>query len=221
MTDEDILALVRETLQSHRHDRDAHRLPELERRQDQLERWLGRWTLVASDDFSGPDGPLGTTPIGNRSWSGVGGSQLHRVGGRCRSPDNALRGSVIETGAADGQVSAELVPGTGEASFYFRWQVHGSHLFLQRTAVTIGLFRFVGGPSQPVAAPALIGYQDGERIKVRFIGDRIWVLRSLGGTDTVVLDVTESAFLGSTRHGLRIGGNGSADRFEFLSREAL
>ncbi|MFQ3666189.1 MAG: hypothetical protein SNJ79_09210, partial [Sphingomonadaceae bacterium] len=95
------------------------------------------------------------------------------------------------------------------------------HLLVQRTPTGIGLFRFVGGPTETIAPPFLVPSAPDERIKVRFIGDRLWVLRVVGEHEQVVHDVIEPQFRTATRHGLRIRADGWADGFEVLSREAL
>lgn len=106
----------------------------------------GIWTVVATDTFTGADGALTTTETGSKTWVALGGNAIHRIGGVAKSPDSTLRGTSFLTGFADGQLEADLNPGSSEASLYFRWWAIGNHLIVQRKPdASMALQKFIGG----------------------------------------------------------------------------
>ncbi len=221
MTDDEVMGLIDQRLATR--DNDATSPDAITSRADLIEAKTGLWTPAAADPFTGADGVLTTAPTGGQAWVAVSGNPLHRIGGVARTPDGALRGTYLATGVRDGQLEADLQPGTAEASLYLRFQSNGNYLLFQRKPEGfVGLWRFVNGASVIISPPAT--YRPvvaGERFKVRFVGPRIWAFRVVDGTEEPLFDVTENAFLTSGNHGLRLAGTGSADNFRLLQREAL
>ena len=222
MTDEETLALINQQIRVHDHDPDAHALENLRLRVELAESIAGMWNVKAADPFNGADGPLTTAPTGGQAWTAIGGAQLSRINNVARTPDGALRGTYLQAAAPDGQVEADLSPGDGEASIYIRFQSNGNYLLLQRKpGGFIGLYRFVGGPSSIIFPAIYRPVIAGERFKVRFVGDRIWVFRIVNGVEELLVDFVEPMFATAGSHGLRLSGTGSADNFRILQREAI
>lgn len=221
MTEPAIRSFVDQRLVSHQQDLDAHELPALRERVRRLESILGLWTVRATDSFTGTDGALTTTSTGNLSWTTIGSNALHRIGGRCRTPDGSLRGATLDLASANGQVQAELDPGNGEASLFVRWKQNGESLMVQRTAAAISLIRFEGGASSNIVPPALLAHVPGEIIKVRFVLSTLEVLRRVNGADSSIMVLDYPALLTETRVGLRLAGTGAADDLRMLSWEQI
>lgn len=219
--DDETTSLIDSRIRTHDNDRDAHELAVLRRQAELADSKTGTWTVRAADGFTGADGAaMGNTEIGNLPWS-VGSTV--RKGGRIQDKNGGFAGSFITTGYADGQIEADLYPGTNEASLQFRMNAATSMCWLlQRTAdggVTLYI-QWQGATTratQPIAVPV----QDGERYKVRFIGPRIWVFRIYAGVETLLFDVTDTRLMTETLAGIRLNGGGSADNFLYRSREAL
>ncbi len=223
VTDDEITTLIDQKIQTHDQDLEAHELAERKRAIELADSKTGIWSVAAADNFNAADGAFTTAPTGGQTWNAIGGSQLSRIAGVARTPDNNLRGTTLNAGVADGQVEADLNPGTNEASIYFRFASNGNYLLLQRKAENgfIGLYRFVGGPSSLIVPAIYRSVVAGERYKVRFIGSRIWVFRIAAGEEELIFDATATNFMTATSHGLRLAGTGSADNFRVLKREAI
>jgi hypothetical protein len=206
---------------SHQQDLDAHELTALRERVRRLESILGLWTVRATDSFTGTDGALTKTSTGNLSWTTISSNALHRIGGRCRSPDGSLRGATLDMASANGQVQAELDPGNGEASLFVRWKLNGESLMVQRTGDGISLIRFEGGASNNLVPPVLVPHVPGEVIKVRFVLSSLEVLRRVGGVDSSIMALDYPALLTETRIGVRLSGTGTADSLRVLSWEQI
>lgn len=222
MTDDDINQLIDQTIRTHDNDLEAHGLAKLRQQYELMDSKTGIWSLVAADTFSGPDGPLTSTEIGALAWTAIGGAQLSRISGVARTPDGALRGTFVVAGVADGQVEADLSPGDNEASLYVRFASNGNYLMLARKFDGfVGMFRFVSGASTLIHPPVYLQLAAGERFKVRFVGDRIWVFRIVSGVEELLFDFTEPQYRTAGSHGIRLAGSGSAGNFRILQRDAL
>lgn len=220
---EELLKIVRDAIDCHGNDRQAHSVDNIFKRLDILESKSGVWTVKSADNFSGPNGPLTNAPTGDQAWTAVGGQQLYRISNIAKTPDGTLRGSYIASGVTDGQVEADLLPGNKESSLYVRFQSNGNYLLLQRKPEGfVGLYRFQFGASTLISPASLFrSVVPGERFKVRFVGPRIWVFRVIGNVEELLIDISESAFQTIGNHGLRLDGTGGAANFKILQREIL
>lgn len=221
VTDDEIAATVAQTLAAHDHDIDSHGLTPLRQQVDLAESKTGLWSIKAADSFTGNDGSaLGNAEVGGLAWQHNG---LVRKGGRIQHPSGGYASAWLDTGNADGQVEADLYPGTSEASLYARLNATQTQwLLLQRASdgsVTLNL-QFAGQTTR-LAIPVAIPVVAGERFKMRFIGPRIWVFRIVDGVETLLFDVTEKRLMTEKIHGVRLNGGGSADNFRILARESI
>lgn len=218
MTDDDIRDLIDNKIRTHDNDESAHDLQLLRQSVSLTESRTGIWTVAAADDFSAADGPLTSAPIGGQAYNGGG---IVRAGGKAVSPDQTLRGTYLVTTVADGQVEAELNPGDTQAALYFRLSGNTNSCFLLiRGADTIiRLLRFPG--SVPVSPLIYRPYAAGEKIKARFIGTHIWVIRSFQGKDEVIFELDDAFNATATGHGFRIAGTGKVDNFRVLNRDQI
>lgn len=216
------ISLIEQALITHGNDQQPHELPSLRRTADLADSKTGLWSAVATDTFTGADGALTTTETGAKTWVALGGNAIHRIGGKAASPDSALRGTAFLTGFADGQLEADLDPGTMEASLYFRWSAIGNHLMVQRKPDgSMALMKFVGGTVTLLTQVVYRAYVAGERWKIRMVGPRIWVYRIASGVEELIYDVVETQWQSNTGAGIRLDGTGTADNFRYLGREAL
>lgn len=216
------MSITQQTLNAFDNELQTLRLLDFRRMTELANGKTGLWTVVAADTFTGPDAPLTATEVGGKTWVALGGNAVHRIGGKAASPDNALRGTAFLTGFADGQVEADLDPGTLEASLYFRWSAIGNHLMLQRIPNGAAvLTKFVGGIVTNLTQTVYRPFVAGERWKVRMVGPRIWVFRIVAGVEEMIYDVTETQWQANTGVGIRLNGTGKADNFRILGREAL
>lgn len=211
--------LIEEALLTHSNDTIAHEVESVKRTAELADSKAGLWAIVASDTFTGVSGALTTTEVGGLAWVSPDGNAIHRIGGVAKSPVDNLRGTLVTTTYSDGQVEGDLVPGTGEASLYFRWKQNGDYLMLQRGSTgAIGLKKFIGGTATDIAPVRYLPVEAGERYKVRFVGSRIWVFRIVGGVETIMFDVIETQWQTEKMFGLRVNGTGSVDNFRLLGR---
>jgi hypothetical protein len=222
VTDDEITTLIDQKITTHDNDDRAHALEVTRRAVELADSKTGLWTVKAADSFAGADGSaLGNSEVGGIAWASPAG--LVRKGGRIQHPTNGFGGAWLNSGAKDGQVEADLYPGTSEASLYFRLNAATTQwLLLQRSAdggITLNL-QFEGQTTRlaPLLALPVVA---GERFKVRFVGPRIWVFRVVAGEEALLFDVTESRLMNETIHGVRLNGGGSVDNFRVLGREAI
>lgn len=224
MTDEEITSLINEKIdqkiKTHDNDRKAHELAEARLAAELTDSKTGLWSIRAADTFSAADGALGNTEAGGLAWQQNG---LVRKDNRLKHPTGGFASAWLLAGVKDGQVEADLYPGTNEAAIYVRLNASLTQwVLLQRRddgAITLNLQ--YGGQTTRFAPPVYIPVEAGERFKVRFVGPRIWAFRVLGGVETLLFDVTESRLMNETTHGIRLNGGGSADNFRILEREAI
>ncbi len=219
--DDETTTLIDSRIRTHDNDRDAHELAVLRRQSELADSKTGTWTLRAADSFTGTDGSaMGNTEVGNLPWSA---GTLVRKGGRMRDKNDGFAGSFITTGYADGQIEADLYPGSSEASLQFRMNAATSMCWLLQRTADGGVTLFIQwqGATLRATQPIAVPVQLGERYKVRFIGPRIWVFRIYGGVETLLFDVTDARLMTETLAGIRLNGGGSADNFLYRSREAL
>lgn len=218
-----VTALIEEALTAHGNDQQPHDLPRIKRTADLAEAKTGLWSVVASDTFTGANGALTTTETGAKTWIALGGNAIHRIGGVAKSPDGSLRGTAFLTGFKDGQLEADLNPGTSHAGLYFRWDSIGNHLYIQRNADgAIAISKFIGGAVTLLAQTAYPIFVAGERWKIRYVGPRVWVFRIVAGVETLIFDVTETQWQDKTGVGIRLeSATATADNFRVLGREAL
>lgn len=221
VTDDEVTQLIDQKIRTHDNNNEAHELEALRRQAELADSKTGLWSVKAADTFAGADGTaLGNAETGGMAWTSPAG--LVRKTGRVQHPTGGYGGAWLQSGAKDGQVEADLYPGTKEASLYVRLNAATTQwILLQRNAdggITLNIqigttIRLAPLLSVPVVA--------GERFKVRFVGPRIWVFRGLAGVETLLFDVTEPRLMSETIHGVRLDGGGSADNFRVLNREAL
>ncbi len=222
VTDDEVSQLIDQKIRTHDNDRTAHELVALRRQADLADSKTGLWSIKVADTFTGADGsPLGNAETGGMAWTSPAG--LVRKGGWIQHPTNGFGGAWLQSGVKDGQVEADLYPGTSEASLYCRLNAATTQwLLLQRAvdgAITLNL-QF-GGQTIRLSPPFYAAVEAGERFKLRFLGPRIWAFRVMAGVETLLFDVTEPRLMNETIHGIRLNGGGSADNFRVLSREAL
>lgn len=218
MTDDDIHSLINEKIRTHNNDDQAHDLQLLNQRMSLTDSRAAIWTVAAADDFSAADGALTTAPIGGQAYNGGG---ITRANGKAVSPDQTTRGTYVITPVSEGQVEAELDPGSGEASLYFRLRDNTNSCFLLQRgqAGLIRLFRFPGS----VAVSPLIyrPFMPGEKIKVRFVGAHIWIIRAYQGNEETIFELDDAFNVTATGHGFRIAGTGKVDNFRVLNRDQI
>lgn len=218
VAEDDLSSLIDERIRSHDNDDRAHNLDGIVQSVGLADSQGGTWTVAAADNFNAADGPLTTAPVGGQAWTG---GDIARSGGKAVSPDQALRGSYLVTDTSNGQVEAELDPGNDHAALYFRLanDTNSCFLLLRGADSVIRLFRFPGS----VAISPLIyrPYAVGEKIKVRFVGTHIWIIRSYQGEDEVLYELDDAFNATATGHGIRISGTGKVDNFRVLNREPI
>lgn len=222
VTDDEITQLIDQKITTHDNDDRAHALEVTRRAVELADSKTGLWTVKAADGFTGADGSaLGNSEVGAIPW--VSASGLVRKGGRVQHPTNGFGGAWLNSGAKDGQVEGDLYAGAGEASLYFRINAATSAFFLLQRNGDGGItLNHISGATTTRLAPLLsVPVVAGERFKVRFIGPRIWVFRVVAGEETLLLDVTNTALVNETIHGVRLNGGGSVDSFRVLAREAI
>lgn len=218
VTDDDITNLIDEKIKTHDNDNLAHDLQVLSQRISLTESRTGIWTVAAADNFDAANGALTTAPVGGQAWIGGG---LVRSNKKAVSPDQTLRGTYLVTAVSDGQVEAELDPGNDQAALYFRLagNTNSCFLLLRGSDSVIRLIRFPGSVSlspliyRPFAA--------GEKIKARFVGTHIWIIRSYLGVEEVLFDLDDAYNSTATGHGFRLSGTGNVDNFRVLNRDAI
>lgn len=212
---------MRQMMITHANDEQPHGLPATRTAMAIAESKTGLWSVAATDGFSGADGsPLGNTETGGLTWKNNNGIQ--RIGGRGKQPANAFAGAWLTTDIADGQVEADLYPGSGEASLYFRINAAENQFFiLQRggdgTVRLAHVFTSTTLVSPLISLPVVAG----ERWKVRFVGASILTYRVVDGVETLIHDVTDTRLTTATKHGFRLNGTGAVDNFRLLKRESL
>lgn len=205
-----------DALVMHNQDPDAHDLTAIRRRLDVMEPLLGIWQVVARDSFSGADGPLTAAATGQQWVVDAPRAMPSRIGGRCRSPGGTAS-AVIEGGFSDGQIEAGLDPGTGQAAMLVRYKDAVNYLSLARKPDSIALVKVIQDQGSNIVLPIGLPYAPGERLKLRFVGSRIWLFCD----EALLCAADEPALATSTRYGLRLIGNGSANGFRLTSRTAL
>lgn len=212
---------VREMLIAHANDRQVHGLTATNRLAAEADSKTGIWTVAATDTFTGTDGtPLGSTETGGFTWVNPGNFQ--RVGGRAKQPANAFGGAAIDTTFTDGQIEADLYPGTGEASLVFRSNTNFNQYFLlQRGGDGTVRLAYVFTATELLRPLISLPVVAGERWKVRFVGPRIFVYRIVSGVETLIYEASDTRLATNVRHGLRLNGTGAVDNFRLLKREAL
>lgn len=212
---------VRQLLIAHSNDRQPHSLPDTNRAVAEADSKTGLWGVAATDAFTGTDGtPLGNTETGGFVWVNTNGIQ--RIGGRAKQPAGAFSGAAIDTTFSDGQIEADLSPGTGEASLVFRSNTNfNQYLLLQRGGDGTVRLAYVFATTELIAPLINLTVVANERWKVRFVGSTIFVYRIVGGVETLIFNATETRLITNVRHGLRLNGTGTVDNFRILKREGL
>lgn len=221
MTDEEVTLLIDQKIRTHGNNLEAHDLEAIRRQSELADSKTGLWSVKAADTFTGADGSaLGNAETGGMAWVT---NSCVRKGGRLQQPAGVSGGAWLQSGAKDGQVEADLYPGTKEASLYVRMNgAFQQWILLQRSAdggITLNI-QF-GGQTTRLAPLLALPVFAGERFKVRFIGPRVWVFRVVAGIEALLFDVIEPRLMTETYHGMRLDGGGSADNFRVLNREAL
>lgn len=212
---------VREMLIAHANDRQVHGLTATNRLAAEADSKTGIWTVAATDTFTGTEGStISTTETGGLTWVNPGNFQ--RVGGRAKQPANAFGGAAIDTTFTDGQIEADLYPGTGEASLVFRSNTNFNQYFLlQRGGDGTVRLAYVFTATELLRPLISLPVVAGERWKVRFVGPRIFVYRIVSGVETLIYEASDTRLATNVRHGLRLNGTGTVDNFRLLKREAL
>lgn len=222
VNDYEISELIDQRIRTHDNDSAAHELDASRRRLELADSKTGIWTIKAADTFSGVDGSaLGNSETGGLTWTTPAG--LVRKGGRVRHPSDGYGGAWLNSGVFDGQVEADLYPGTSEASLYARLNAATTQWILLQRAADGGISLNIqfGGTTTRLAPLLSRPVVAGERYKIRFIGPRIWVFRVVSGVEELLFDVTESRLSTEVIHGVRLNGGGSIDNFRILQREAI
>lgn len=221
MTDEEVTQLIDQKIRTHDNNLEAHDLEATRRQGELADSKTGLWSVKAADTFAGADGSaLGNAETGGMPWISPAG--LVRKGGRMQHPTGGFGGAWLNSGAKDGQIEADLYPGTKEASLYARLNAATTQWLLLQVAAdgTITLNIQFGGTFR-LAPPVALPIVQGARFKIRLVGARIWVFRTVAGVETLLFDVTEPRLMNETIHGARLDGGGSIDNFRILNREAL
>lgn len=159
-----------------------------------------------SDNFDRPAGPLGVTSGEGRAWqlASTGGPPLWQASSRGHAVyvgGASIAAAVVDALAADGvfQVTAAIQGSVRRGGPIFRYRDMNNYLFVWQPTPTTGLcmYRRVNGSSTRISESTYIP-SDGDVYRVEMNGPNI--IFRVNGTSRMT--VTETAYMGETRHGL-------------------